>query len=156
AGLSPARHRPGARVRSAGKGRRPPATADHFLTGETTMWFSSFRSWLQAASKSTARSFQPGPKRPCRPRLEVLEDRLVPAAPITVTTLLDVVNPNDGVTSLREAINASNANPSDADTIVFQPGLTGAINLSTTNPSKGQLFVTGPVNILGPGSGLLM
>jgi hypothetical protein len=119
------------------------------------MWFSSFRSWLQAAGKSTPRGgFQPGParrpQRTCRPRLEVLEDRLVPAAPITVTNLN-----NEGPGSLRQAIDDSNANPSDADTIVFQPGLSGRINLLTTAQSSGQLTVTGPVSIVGPGSGLL-
>src|SRR5262249_51166488 len=55
-----------------------------------------------------------------------------------------------GPGSLRQAIADSNAIQTDADTIVFRPGLTGTIVLTT-----GQLAVTGPVTIIGPGSGRL-
>jgi hypothetical protein len=103
------------------------------------MWFSSIRSWLQGASKSALRDRRPKPT--CRPGLEVLEDRAVPA---TVTNLNDA-----GPGSLRQAIIDANADPS-GDTIVFQPGLRGTILLTS-----GQLIVTGSVAITGPGSGLL-
>jgi hypothetical protein len=74
----------------------------------------------------------------------VLEGRDVPA-PLTVTNLNDA-----GPGSLRQAIALANQNPTDTDTIAFAPGLTGTITLTT-----GQLTVTGPVTIIGPGSGKL-
>src|SRR5262249_6395438 len=58
-----------------------------------------------------------------RPGLEVLEDRTVPAT-LVVNTLQDVVNPFDGLTSLREAMARANAQPG-ADTITFAPALAG-------------------------------
>src|SRR4051794_20827092 len=77
-----------------------------------------------------------------RPQLEVLEDRTVPAT-ITVTTPLDVVNPNDGKLSLREAITRSNHH-AGPDTVVVPAGvyklaLTGA---DDTN-AAGDLDVSG-------------
>jgi hypothetical protein len=111
------------------------------------MWLSSIHCWLKRASQSTPPGHrEPGPsrrpRRTCRPGLEVLEDRTVPS---TVTNLADA-----GPGSLRQAIADANADPTSADTIVFQPGLTGTIVLTT-----GQLTVTGPVTIIGPGSGKL-
>src|SRR5262245_22744715 len=86
------------------------------------------------------------PRLPARVRLAVeqLEDRAVPAATFTVTTLA----PFDSG-SLRQAVLAANADPASADTIVFQPGLSGTITLS------GQLDITGPVTIQGPGAGVI-
>src|SRR5947208_8987790 len=55
-----------------------------------------------------------------RPGLEGLEGRLVPAT-FMVTTFADVVNPNDHVVSLREAVSMANARPGP-DTIVLQAG----------------------------------
>ncbi len=52
-------------------------------------------------------------------RLEPLEDRRLLAL-VTVTTPLDTIDFNDGVTSLREAIFATNTVPG-ADTINFAP-----------------------------------
>src|SRR5262249_27702977 len=145
-------HRPGtapALGLRAGSGR-PHSTADPFANGETTMWFSSVHCWLKRASQSTPPGHrEPGPsrlpRRPFPPGLEALEDRAVPAATFTVTNLNDA-----GPGSLRQAIADSNAIQTDADTIVFRPGLTGTIVLTT-----GQLAVTGPVTIIGPGSGRL-
>jgi Right handed beta helix region len=82
------------------------------------------------------------PKRTCPLSLEVLEDRIIPTT-FTVTNLNDL-----GPGSLRQAIADSN-NLAGDDAIVFQPGLTGTITLN------GQLNVTRPVTITGPGSGAL-
>jgi hypothetical protein len=105
------------------------------------MWISSVLSWLQGAGKSPLRGRRP--KRTFRPGVEVLEGRAVPA--ILVTNLNDA-----GPGSLRQAIADANADPTSGDTIVFPPGFTGSIILTT-----GQLTVRGPVTILGPGAGLL-
>ena len=67
-----------------------------------------------------------------------------PLATLTVTNLND-----SGAGSLREAINAANAN-SDADTIVFASGLQGTIALSSALPT-----VIYSVSIVGPGARLL-
>src|SRR5262249_13149269 len=103
------------------------------------MWFPSI-----LCRPRGARTFTPGgrpgpgpgrrPRRTCRPGLEVLEDRSIPSAVFTVTNLND-----SGPGSLRQAIDDSNAIQTDADTIVFQPGLTGTISLLTTPQSSGQL-----------------
>jgi hypothetical protein len=96
--------------------------------------------------------------RRARISLEHLEDRAVPTA-FVVDTLLDEVNPADGLTSLREAI--SDANGDAHDLITFAPGLTGTIFLSI--PGKGDdLNLTGDldilrsVSIIGPGADKLM
>jgi predicted outer membrane repeat protein len=60
-------------------------------------------------------------RRRFRPGIECLEGRLVPAA-FAVTTPLDVVNPNDGRLSLREAVSLANARPGP-DTIILPPGV---------------------------------
>ena len=69
-------------------------------------------------------------------------------APIIVNSLLD--NENDGcgvgICTLREAINDAN-NTSVADTINFQPGLTGTIYLT-----GGQLIASSDMTINGPGA----
>jgi hypothetical protein len=118
------------------------------------MWVSSIRCWLQDTKKPTSRG-RPGPnqrpKRLCRPHLELLEGRLVPAT-FTVTTPLDVVADADGQLSLREAVTAANANPG-ADTIVvpagvFRLALPGADN---TN-AAGDLDVSGSTLFQGAGA----
>lgn len=84
------------------------------------------------------------------PALELLEDRMVPAAmTFQVTNNLDEVG-GDAGTSLREAINAANANlnpPGETDTITFQGSLRGAhIRLSL-----GEIDITDDVVIRGLG-----
>src|SRR5262245_59129722 len=64
-----------------------------------------------------------------RPTLEVLEDRTVPAV-LTVTTLADLAEADDGHTSLREAIDQANATEA-ADVIAFAEGLSGTIQLTS-------------------------
>jgi parallel beta-helix repeat protein len=89
------------------------------------------------------RSKSPALRRRVRPALERLEERDVPAT-FTVTNLNDA-----GAGSLRQAITNANGT-GEPDAIVFQPGLKGTITLST-----GQLNVTRPVTITGPGSAAL-
>lgn len=66
-----------------------------------------------------------------RPLFENLETRQMLTVSGPVNTLLDVVNANDGLYSLREAIISANAS-SDVDTITFAPGLEGTIVLNGT------------------------
>ncbi|WP_146518123.1 beta strand repeat-containing protein [Stieleria varia] len=87
--------------------------------------------------------------------LEGLEDRNLLAA-ITVDTLLDVVNPGDGLTSLREAVIQSNTN-GEADTITLPVG-TLALTLSGAGEdvaASGDLDITeaNMVTLTGSGSG---
>ena len=76
-------------------------------------------------------------------RLEAIEDR-------TLLSLFTVVNLNDnGTGSLRSEIALANAN-SGADVIAFAKGLKGTIDLTS-----GQIDITNPVTIQGPGSSSL-
>jgi CSLREA domain-containing protein len=87
-----------------------------------------------------------------RLRLEALEDRRLLAG-ITVTTLADTVDFNDGVTSLREAIFAANTVPGP-DTIEFAPALT-ANGPATILLTQAELKITDSLTINGPGAELL-
>jgi hypothetical protein len=91
-------------------------------------------------------------REPCRPvvpncfipRLELLEDRVVPNA-------YKVLNLNDsGTGSLRAAVAAANANPG-SDVIVFAAGLHGTIALTT-----GELLISDSVRINGPGANQIL
>ena len=79
-----------------------------------------------------------------------LEDRRL-LATVTVNTPLDVVDFNDGVTSLREAIFATNlvAGP---DTIRFDFGHDGPATILLT---QGELRISDHLTIEGPGAELL-
>lgn len=79
-------------------------------------------------------------------RLECLEDRRVLTA-VTVDTPLDVVDFNDGVTSLREAIFATNLVPG-ANEIDFSPALAGQPLVLT----QGELPITDSLTITGLGA----
>src|SRR5262249_46453910 len=81
-----------------------------------------------------ARRAGPPPRRPCRPRLEALEDRCLPS---TVMNLAD-----SGPGSLRDAIAGTPA----GGTVDFQPGLSGTIALSTA-----ELLIDKDLTIAGPG-----
>ena len=72
---------------------------------------------------------------------EALEARHLLAV-MTVDTELDVVDPDDGLTSLREAISATNAMP-DADEIVFDFGHDGP---ATILLEHGELAITDALN----------
>jgi hypothetical protein len=67
-----------------------------------------------------------------------------------VNTELDSVDPNDGLTSLREAITIANAAPG-ADTINFDASLAGKTILLT----QGELKITDDLTVNGLGAGLL-
>ena len=85
-----------------------------------------------------------------RPWVEALEDRRLLAV-VTVDTELDVVDFNDGVTSLREAIFATNTVPG-ADEIVFDFGHDGP---ATILLEDGELEITDELSITGDGPDLL-
>ena len=71
----------------------------------------------------------------------------------TVDTASDVVDSMDGLTTLREAITAANANPG-CDTIDFDAALSGPIVLDV--PSNGdRITIADDLNINGPGSAAL-
>jgi hypothetical protein len=98
--------------------------------------------------KPRPRSRQPHPARPRRPhtrplRFEPLEGRRLLAVSV-VNTKLDVVDSNDGLTSLREAVVFCNATPGP-DTIQFAPELfddTPILNLAA-----GELTITEALEI---------
>jgi Ca2+-binding RTX toxin-like protein len=72
-----------------------------------------------------------------------------------VTTAVDVVNPTDGLTSLREAIACANSHPGP-DTIILDPAVFGS-KRRTITLKGGPLVVTDPATttIIGPGASLL-
>jgi predicted outer membrane repeat protein len=77
----------------------------------------------------------------------------VAGMPIIVTTIDDTVDFNDGVTSLREAIFATNL-VEGADEIRFAPALTAA-GAATILLTQGELKITDDLTIMGPGADLL-
>src|SRR4051812_3895417 len=128
----------------------------------------SFSGWLKAMSRKSGvpggapRRGQRPPGRRCLPRLEALEDRLVPAV-LTVNTLADQATA-DNALSLREAVAAVNSGSTSAlntaeqmqvagtlgsnDTIQFDPGLAGG----TLTLTGGALNLTRNVSVTGPGA----
>jgi hypothetical protein len=85
-------------------------------------------------------------------RYEPLEHRKLLAV-VTVDTLEDTIDFNDGRTSLREAIFATNL-VSGPDTIEFAPALT-AEGRRTILLTLGELKITDDLKITGPGADLL-
>jgi hypothetical protein len=84
--------------------------------------------------------------------VEPLEDRRLLAL-VTVNTLTDSVDFNDGLTSLREAIFATNL-IGGADTIDFAASLTSS-GPATLTLTQGELKITDDLTIAGPGAELL-
>ena len=114
-------------------------------------WFLSHH---QRARRSVAkRQSTTGPSPYSRRlRIEPLEDRRLLAV-VTVNTLDDTVDFNDGVTSLREAIFATN-HGGGADTIEFAAALTSG-GPATIMLTQGELKITDSLTINGPGANLL-
>jgi hypothetical protein len=83
------------------------------------------------------------------PRLESCEDRLLPST-FTVIDLGDTGSGSGLRGDLRYAINTANSNTDLSNHIVFQPGLTGTVTLV-----QGTLLVSKPLELSGPGAGLL-
>jgi hypothetical protein len=108
---------------------------------------SSARRKYRRARKSTLKSLYGR-----QLRLEPLEDRRL-LAEVTVDTLADTVDLDDGFTSLREAIFATNL-VGGPDTIEFDPALTAA-GAATILLSRGELAITDDLTINGPGANLL-
>ncbi|MBI1916589.1 MAG: hypothetical protein HYS12_17915 [Planctomycetes bacterium] len=115
-----------------------------------------FSSWLRnrtttpRANRSPARRQQHAR---FRPALEMLEDRAVPAM-LNVTTTLDVLDPNDGVLSLREAVIQANASPG-ANTIVVPAGTYTLAMAGTDDDAAltGDLDLAGHLTVEGAGAG---
>jgi hypothetical protein len=89
----------------------------------------------------------------CTLRYEPLEDRRFLAA-VTVTTLADTIDLNDGLTSLREAIFATNL-LIGPDTIDFDPALFTE-RPSTITLVNGELKITDDLGIIAPGGSQLV
>ncbi len=87
-----------------------------------------------------------------RLRIEPLEDRRLLAV-VTVDTLDDSVDFNDGVTSLREAIFATNL-VGGQDTIEFAASLTSG-GPATLTLTQGELHISDSLAINGPGADVL-
>ena len=68
---------------------------------------------------------------------------------LVVTTVSDVVNPYDGLTSLREAVAYANSLPGGG-TITFAPGLAGQTIVLTSDKLE-LTNTTGDITIQGPG-----
>ncbi|MBX7105146.1 MAG: hypothetical protein K1X57_13780 [Gemmataceae bacterium] len=77
--------------------------------------------------------------------LERFEQRLTPA-----TYVVDDLSFNGFGNSLRALVNTANNNPG-ADTITFQPGLSGTITFNAAD----DMDINGPLTIIGPGSGVI-
>lgn len=112
-----------------------------------TLWTAARALFRRPLTRDTRR-----PRHGSRLFADPLEDRCVPAV-YTVNTLADVApgayDPNDGVVTLREAVERANQHPG-ADVIRFAPGLTGTIALT-----HGQLDVSDDLTVRGPGAGRL-
>jgi hypothetical protein len=104
----------------------------------------SFAAWKKRFS--SGRRTRPS----CRPRLECLEDRAVPAV-FTVNSTADVLSPTAaGTVTLRSAIEAANATPGNNTINIATPG-TYTISLAgtpgETDNAAGEFAITGTGNL---------
>jgi len=112
-----------------------------------------WNNWLKQRTRKRRTIDRRRGRKPVRLCAEALESRTVPAV-YDVTTTADVVNANDGVLSLREAVLAANASVGVADVINVPAGtyvltLTGA---GEDGSATGDLDVSGDVTIQGAGA----
>ena len=110
----------------------PSLSCTYTLAIENEMSRTTRFHWLKSQSRPCQLTTN---RRGRRLRVESLEDRRMLA--IMVDTPLDVVDTNDGVTSLREAITTANTNENGGDTITFAPsvfngGMNSLIRLNGT------------------------
>ncbi len=90
------------------------------------MWFRSlFDAWLARSSGTPSSRIHPAPR--VRPLLEILEDRTL-LSTYTVNALTDTGAGSGSTGDLRYCCAHAT---SGSDTIVFAPGLTGAIDLKS-------------------------
>lgn len=107
------------------------------------MIFSRWIDQLFRGPSSTRRRVS-GTHRRRVPKIEVLEDRIVPTGRVlTVDNLNDTKAPSVGSLRYELGVNAADGG---GDTIVFEPTLQGIITL---NPAYGPLQITAPVTIDG-------
>lgn len=112
-----------------------------------------FSSWLRKRKSGNGRIHGRSVRARIRPQLEVLEDRTVPTV-FNVTTPLDIINADDGLLSLREAVLQANASQAP-DTIVLSAGVyaLAIAGSGEDNALTGDLDLTGQLNIRGAGAG---
>jgi hypothetical protein len=150
-----------ARRQTAGEGRTGTAGDDVLARREhkgspqqrkgRAMWKTLGKMMARVSATRPPAGSGRNPRKPrrFRPAVEGLEDRLVPAT-FLVTTTADVVNPADGLLSLREAISMANATAA-ADTIMLKAG-TYAIGIDIAGEDAnagGDFDVTNPLTIVG-------
>ena len=106
-------------------------------------------SWLRRPGKCASRENDRLRDRRRRCAVEALEDRRMLAV-LTVETTADLLDSNDGVTSLREAIIAANMGAGE-DTIVFDPAVFTGAEQSLIRLTQGELEITDTLTIDGTG-----
>lgn len=113
-------------------------------------WSHSVNNWLRVFRSE--RPLRPIVSRPFRGyRLEELETRWNPTT-FTVDTFQDIINPSDGLLSLREAFQSAQANQGDSD-IQFATALfVGGPQTLTLTGTLTFPDLTGTVRLLGPGA----
>lgn len=120
-------------------------------------WPRSIKSWFRSIrGEQSPRRLVSRPFRGYR--LEELESRWNPAGPpgsfttFTVDTLQDIVNPSDGLTSLREAFQSAQSNSGDSNIVFANPlFVAGPRTLTLTEPLVFPI-ASGTVSLLGPGA----
>jgi hypothetical protein len=111
-----------------------------------------WRAYIRFLSRSGRVESRAGRPVRCRPRLEALECRTVPAV-ITVTTASDDSTANNGIVSLREAIAAINAGSTvDPDILRQNPGAFGSNDTINFNIAGAGTVKTIAIGSLGKGA----
>lgn len=93
------------------------------------------RIWMTIQRRTSSNTATNPPRRRRRLGAELLEDRSL-LTTLVVTSALDNVNPDDGVTTLREAINEANSSVG-FDTIQFNIGGGGPASITLNSPLPG-------------------